>query len=339
LLTLSGFIYGVGLGFLLNFFSALTGATLCFSLSRYFYRRNGDTRKSNGVELVETRSIRSSRSSSQLLQSNTDTHAGSNSLGKENNETHLLRPNSIDSLHSTTDLLPSPAKRHSTTQQAFASANGRSASFELTSVKPAAYFDTAPPFRRSLTDIEEQSDGEPIDHQPPTPETKPKQSLFSRYNHFLICISRYLKRHPNHLFRFLLALRLAPYPFTVLNALLAHIEAVSLHQFMLVTAVSLLKTCIHAWIGSTLTDISQIIHVPHSPRNGTSAGTGGGNGTAHDPQHGGEGYSTAQVVEFSFLGVAVLIAFVGGYYLYRMVERALAENEEETVEMDSNTVT
>jgi uncharacterized membrane protein YdjX (TVP38/TMEM64 family) len=33
LLTLSGFIYGVGLGFLLNFFSALTGATLCFSLS------------------------------------------------------------------------------------------------------------------------------------------------------------------------------------------------------------------------------------------------------------------------------------------------------------------
>jgi hypothetical protein len=144
------------------------------------------------VELVETRSIlRSSRSSSQLLQSNAETHVGSNSLGKENNETHVLRPNSIDSLHSTTDHLPSPARRHITTPQTFASANGRSAYFELTSVTPAAYFDTPLPFRRSLTDIEEQSDSEPIDHQPP--ETKPKQSLFSRYNHFLVCLTWFLK--------------------------------------------------------------------------------------------------------------------------------------------------
>lgn len=75
---------------------------------------------------------------------------------------------------------------------------------------------------------------------------------------FLDAMRLYMLRNPRDKFSTLLLLRLAPYPFTYGNLILAQLPAVELRDFMLVTSISLLKTVWHAWLGSQLESIEDL---------------------------------------------------------------------------------
>lgn len=105
-------------------------------------------------------------------------------------------------------------------------------------------------------------------------------------------------------------IRFAPYPFTIVNALLAQIYSVRYWQFALVTAISLLKTIIHAWIGSTVSNLQDLI--VKSP--------------AHDNGDGNGGLSAGTIVEIGMLVFAMVVSLVGGVYIYRLINRLLTSS-------------
>ncbi|KAI7819214.1 snare associated Golgi protein-domain-containing protein, partial [Gamsiella multidivaricata] len=56
-------------------------------------------------------------------------------------------------------------------------------------------------------------------------------------------------------FRLLVLIRLAPYPYNIMNALLSATH-IPLHTFALATAISLIKLTLHVYIGSTLSSLT-----------------------------------------------------------------------------------
>lgn len=108
-------------------------------------------------------------------------------------------------------------------------------------------------------------------------------------------------------------LRLAPYPFNVMSALLGQVRVVSARTHALATALSLCKIVLHTWTGSLLEELSQVI-----------------TGPGHDDDDGG--WTTARVSELCALVVAIGLAVASGIYVYRVVQRALAECREDKEE-------
>lgn len=124
----------------------------------------------------------------------------------------------------------------------------------------------------------------------------------TRYIRLLHSISLYLEHNKKDTAKFLLLLRLAPFPFTLLNVVLAHVSSVSLRQFTFITGASLLKVILHAWVGASITDLADILNV------GTSS-----------PK------TPAHIVELVMLGVASSVAVIGGFYMYNIVTNALMQ--------------
>ena len=56
----------------------------------------------------------------------------------------------------------------------------------------------------------------------------------------------------------LLLIRIAPYPYNLLNVILASSPGLSLKTYMGCTAISLLKVILHTWFGSGIHDISEL---------------------------------------------------------------------------------
>ncbi|KAF8916864.1 hypothetical protein CPB85DRAFT_1176662, partial [Mucidula mucida] len=63
---------------------------------------------------------------------------------------------------------------------------------------------------------------------------------------------RAIERNP----RLLLAVRVAPYPYNVMNVLLAGAEGMSMRVYGGVTALSLVKLLVHTWVGASLQSFS-----------------------------------------------------------------------------------
>ncbi|KAG0004163.1 hypothetical protein BGZ79_010119 [Entomortierella chlamydospora] len=71
-------------------------------------------------------------------------------------------------------------------------------------------------------------------------------------------------------FKLMLLIRLAPYPFNVMNALLSATH-VPLSTFVLATAISLSKLVLHVYIGSTLSSLATLPSVPSEGEDGSTA--------------------------------------------------------------------
>ena len=63
----------------------------------------------------------------------------------------------------------------------------------------------------------------------------------------------------------LLLIRVAPYPYNLLNVILASSPALTLRTYTACTALSLLKLVLHTWIGAGIHNLSEEWHRPHRP--------------------------------------------------------------------------
>jgi hypothetical protein len=64
----------------------------------------------------------------------------------------------------------------------------------------------------------------------------------------------------------LLLIRIAPYPYNLLNVILASSPALTLKTYTACTAVSLLKLVLHTWIGAGIHDLSSSYNHPDHAR-------------------------------------------------------------------------
>ncbi|KAI9238499.1 MAG: snare associated Golgi protein-domain-containing protein [Podila humilis] len=108
-------------------------------------------------------------------------------------------------------------------------------------------------------------------------------------------------------FKLLLLIRLAPYPFNILNLALSATH-IPLRTFALATALSLTKLTLHVYIGSTLSSLAPTpVPPPTQPTNGdptTEPPPGSGTGTI-PPPHGRNNLKIAVMVFSMLLGIAV----------------------------------
>lgn len=82
-------------------------------------------------------------------------------------------------------------------------------------------------------------------------------------------VVRAIEKRPKLLF----LIRLAPYPYNVMNCLLAAAPSLSLHTYTVCTALSLFKVIIHTTIGASIRSFSDDDHQDHTlPRIWTGAG-------------------------------------------------------------------
>lgn len=63
----------------------------------------------------------------------------------------------------------------------------------------------------------------------------------------------------------LLLIRIAPYPYNLLNVVLASAPSLSLQTYTFCTAISLCKLVLHTWIGAGIHNISDSYHTPPDP--------------------------------------------------------------------------
>ncbi|KAG0032795.1 hypothetical protein BGZ82_006389 [Podila clonocystis] len=111
-------------------------------------------------------------------------------------------------------------------------------------------------------------------------------------------------------FKLLVLIRLAPYPFNILNLALSATH-IPLRTFALATALSLTKLTLHVYIGSTLSSLAPTpVTSPAQPTNGDPAtdlpGSGSGSGTGTTPPpHGRNNLKIAVMVFSILLGIAV----------------------------------
>lgn len=249
LLVLSGFIFGLPFGFLVNFIGGLLGSSCCFAVSRRLGMRHGN--------VFATRT----RQSFTLIESPDDDYV---EISRDNREAITMNP-----------LQPS-----------------RSISIHQTNSGHSSPFHRTPSSNPSSP------------HNSQEIPVMPEESTKEKYLRLLRSMAEYLERNPSETIKLLLMIRFAPYPFTFVNALLAQIYSIKYWQFALATAVSLLKTVVHAWIGSTASDIQDIINKPKSPDDSS-------------------GPSASQIAEWIMLSLAIVISILGGIYIYRLTLKIL----------------
>lgn len=142
----------------------------------------------------------------------------------------------------------------------------------------------------------------------------------------------------------LLLIRIAPYPYNLLNVILASSPSLTLKTYTGCTAISLLKVILHTWFGSGIHDISELHRSPPSgiPGHGPHHGIGGHGGHGHgdhgsgaEGDHGHHGYAGRREdvkVYWTWGGLALcVVLFV---YLHHVAKKALARAQAE-VERDN----
>jgi len=122
----------------------------------------------------------------------------------------------------------------------------------------------------------------------------------------------------------MLLIRLAPYPFNVMNALLSATH-IPLSTFAIATAISLLKLALHVYIGSTL---SSLAIVPPT----TTPEDGDGNGDTGTPSDTVEGNSHGRTVKIVVMVISMIIGVVVGAYVWIVAKREIEASEGNRVE-------
>ncbi|KAF9359477.1 hypothetical protein BGX26_012212 [Mortierella sp. AD094] len=113
-------------------------------------------------------------------------------------------------------------------------------------------------------------------------------------------------------FRLLVLIRLAPYPFNIMNALLSATH-VSIQTFALATALSLTKLALHVYVGSTLSSLTG-----EDDDDGNDDGTG----SPKDPSSG-----HGKKLKIMVMVLGVLLGFGVGAYVWMVTKREIAITE------------
>jgi uncharacterized membrane protein YdjX (TVP38/TMEM64 family) len=125
-------------------------------------------------------------------------------------------------------------------------------------------------------------------------------------------VVRAIEKRPKLLF----LIRLAPYPYNVMNALLAGSPTLTLRTYMTCTALSLFKVIIHTSIGASIHSFAEF-HVDDqlSDADGENPGTGEGKEE--------EGSLLSQTSTFIGIGLCIAIAIYLSYVARRAVDEEL----------------
>lgn len=126
----------------------------------------------------------------------------------------------------------------------------------------------------------------------------PVRSTRTKWFHQL---NDHLNSNPSEAFTLLLLIRFAPYPFNLTNAVLGQCQAIKLLPFTIVTAMSLVKTLLYLWIGSNALEVGQLVS-------------------------GHKQAGIIQIVEIASVALLWCIALVGGWFLYRTVQKITANS-------------
>ncbi|KAF9432624.1 hypothetical protein BGZ76_010534 [Entomortierella beljakovae] len=120
-------------------------------------------------------------------------------------------------------------------------------------------------------------------------------------------------------FKLMILIRLAPYPFNVMNALLSATH-VPLSTFTIATAISLSKLILHVYIGSTLSSLATI---PIPPKEGDSDD---GSSSPTDTNSHGRNLKILVMLISMLLGIGV------GGYVWIVAKREIAASEDIRIE-------
>ncbi|KAE8543487.1 hypothetical protein D1P53_000201 [Cryptococcus gattii VGV] len=140
-----------------------------------------------------------------------------------------------------------------------------------------------------------------------------------------------LPTHP-HL---LLLIRIAPYPYNLLNVILASSPTLTLQTYAGCTAVSLCKLVLHTWIGSGIHDLSQ--SYGHGQGKAQEGFKEGDEIDAQDPdsatvQPAQEGDTQAAKTWTTWAGIVLCIALF--FYLTHFAKQAIKKAQAEQAEME-----
>ncbi|KAI1318001.1 hypothetical protein EDD11_007384 [Mortierella claussenii] len=120
-------------------------------------------------------------------------------------------------------------------------------------------------------------------------------------------------------FKLMILIRLAPYPFNVMNALLSATH-IPLSTFAFATALSLTKLALHVYIGSTLSSLAPTI----PPTNENEIPGGGNDGGDMDPlpdnPHG-------RALKIVVMVVSMIIGIAVGAYVWIVAKREIEASE------------
>jgi hypothetical protein len=129
----------------------------------------------------------------------------------------------------------------------------------------------------------------------------------------------------------LLLIRIAPYPYNLLNVILASSPTLSLRTYTGCTAISLLKVILHTWFGSGIHDISELHRAP-SPTGQDTVHHGGGHGGQGQNKHvpGDHGLDPHRDdVKFYWTWGGLSLCVVLFVYLHHVAKKALARAQAE----------
>ncbi|KAF8931900.1 hypothetical protein BGZ58_007359 [Dissophora ornata] len=117
-------------------------------------------------------------------------------------------------------------------------------------------------------------------------------------------------------FKLMLLIRLAPYPFNVMNALLSATH-IPLSTFALATAISLIKLALHVYIGSTLSSLAVLPPPPLGDDGDTTA-------PLPDPA---DGNSHGRALKIVVMVFSMIIGFAVGAYVWIVAKREIEASE------------
>lgn len=144
----------------------------------------------------------------------------------------------------------------------------------------------------------------------------------------------------------LLLIRIAPYPYNLLNVILASSPSLTLTTYTGCTAISLLKVILHTWFGSGIHDISEMHrggpspsepvtggHHQHNGSHGTDGAMGAGGHTHGHPP------SAHHDVKFYWTwgGLALCVGLF--VYLHHVAKKALKRAQDELAAEEGQAVT
>ncbi|WVQ81420.1 hypothetical protein IAT38_003544 [Cryptococcus sp. DSM 104549] len=154
----------------------------------------------------------------------------------------------------------------------------------------------------------------------------------------------------------LLLIRVAPYPYNLLNVILASSPTLSLRTYTGCTAISLCKLVLHTWIGSGIHDLSASYGRSHgsvgvAPSDGDSedAYPGGTTGDAvkgqwppfthHHPTHGAhsasaDGSDNSEDIRTVSTWAGIVLCVALFFYLTHIAKKAVAKAQMEQAEQD-----
>ncbi|KAG0289526.1 hypothetical protein BGZ96_006956 [Linnemannia gamsii] len=125
-------------------------------------------------------------------------------------------------------------------------------------------------------------------------------------------------------FKLMILIRLAPYPFNVMNALLSATH-IPLSTFSLATALSLTKLALHVYIGSTLSSLAPVATTPEGETTNPDGSLPPPTDPTGTPTPANNAHS--RNLKIVFMVISIIIGFVVGAYVWTVAKREIAASE------------